>query len=448
MQIRNLILGGASLFLVLAATAGEHPGKVKVLVVTGGHGFEQRPFFKLFEENPAIGFTHAAHQGNSATVYERDDLASFDALVLYDMPRNISEKQKTSFVSLLEKGVGLVVLHHALVSFQGWPDYERIIGGRYPEEPGKSGAVTSAVGYDHDVDIPVTILQKDHPVTLGLMDFSIHDEIYWGFRVSPKVTPLISTAHPKSGKPLGWAKTEANSRIVYLQLGHGPEAFQDANYRRLVGQSIAWVARPSDRPSWVSLFDGRTLDGWLPRGGKARYEVEEGQIVGTSVTNTPNSFLCTTREYGNFILELEFKVDQGLNSGVQIRSHSFDQPTELVWAGKTNKIPAGRVHGLQVEIDPSTRAWSGGIQEEGARGWLNDLKANPSARAAFKAGDWNHLRIACEGKSVRTWLNGVAAADLEDDRVLSGFIALQVHAVRRTDKPLQVRFRNIRLKEL
>jgi hypothetical protein len=176
--------------------------------------------------------------------------------------------------------------------------------------------------------------------------------------------------------------------------------------------------------------------------------VESGEIVGTSVPNTPNSFLCTARDYTNFILELEFKVDAGLNSGVQIRSHAYDRPTEIQKGDRTIKVAANRVHGLQVEIDPSSRAWTGGVQEEGGRAWLNDLKNNEPARKAFKADAWNKFRIECRGESIKTWLNDVPAADLKDNRSMFGFIALQVHGVGQREKALQVRFRDIRLKEL
>ncbi len=195
---------------------------------------------------------------------------------------------------------------------------------------------------------------------------------------------------------------------------------------------------------WHPLFDGKSLDGWEQKGGKAKYRVEDGQVVGTSVPLTGNSFLCTTKNYGDFILELEFKVDPRLNSGVQIRSQSFDEPKEV--AGK--KIPAGRVHGYQVEIDPSDRSWSGGIYDEGRRGWLNDLKNNEAARKAFKQGDWNSFRVECRGDSIKTWLNGVPAADLTDGLTPEGFIALQVHGVGAETAPREVRWRNIRIQEL
>jgi hypothetical protein len=212
---------------------------------------------------------------------------------------------------------------------------------------------------------------------------------------------------------------------------------------------LVWTPALSQSISWRPLFDGKTLDGWVQKGGQAKYRVEDGQIIGSTVPNTPNSFLCTSREFTNFILELDFKVDDGLNSGVQIRSHCFDTATTVNLGGKEIKIAGGRVHGYQVEIDPSERAWTGGLYDEGRRGYyLNDLKENEAARKAFKHNDWNHFRIECSGDSFKTSLNGVPATDCKDDLTGSGFIGLQVHSVGKRTEPLQVRFRNIRLKEL
>jgi hypothetical protein len=201
---------------------------------------------------------------------------------------------------------------------------------------------------------------------------------------------------------------------------------------------------------WVSLFNGKDLDGWEQHSGKAKFAVEDGQIVGTTVPNTENSFLCTKKEYADFILEVEFKVDPDLNSGVQIRSHVYEKPTTTEVDGKKRTFPADRVYGYQVEIDPDVkrgRLWTGGIYDEARRGWLADLKDNEAARKAFKPDEWNKLHIECKGDSIKTWVNGVAAADLHDSMTASGFIGLQVHAVK-TDKPIEVRFRNLRIKEL
>lgn len=201
------------------------------------------------------------------------------------------------------------------------------------------------------------------------------------------------------------------------------------------GCSVTKSANRSENGKWKALFDGKTLNGWAQRGGKARYHVEDGAIVGTTVQHTPNSFLCTKKTYGNFILELEFKVDPSLNSGVQIRSRSLKE------------YKNGRVHGYQVEIDPSKRAWTGGIYDEARRGWLNDLKNNEAARKAFKNGQWNHFRIEAIGDSIKTWVNGVPAADLVDSMTPTGFIALQVHSTQ-SGKPLHVQWRNIRIQDL
>ncbi len=209
----------------------------------------------------------------------------------------------------------------------------------------------------------------------------------------------------------------------------------------------------------TALFNGRDFTGWTQRGGAATYAIENGEIVGTSVVNTPNTFLCTDREYGDFILEYEFKVDPRLNSGVQIRSQIYDVPTELNWNGKVIKIPAGRVHGYQIEIDPNpvqNRWWSAGIYDEARRGWLfpstaagNEKSFTDAGRTLFKQGDWNHIRVEARGASLKTWLNGQPCADIVDPVTARGFIALQVHSIKdATTAGTQVRWRNLKLTEL
>lgn len=186
---------------------------------------------------------------------------------------------------------------------------------------------------------------------------------------------------------------------------------------------------------WVSLFDGKTLSGFTQRGGTAKYTVEDGAIVGTTVPNTPNSFLCTDKDYADFILELEFKVDSRMNSGIQFRSESKPD------------YKKGVVHGYQSEIDPSKRAWTAGIYDESRRGWLANLEKNDAARAAFKQNEWNKVRIEAVGNHLRTFLNEVPAADLIDNMTAKGFIALQVHGIGKKEEQMQVRWRNIRLME-
>jgi hypothetical protein len=211
----------------------------------------------------------------------------------------------------------------------------------------------------------------------------------------------------------------------------------------LVGSSASVGAAEDLKP----LFDGKSLAGWVQRGGQAKYEAADGCVVGTTVAGTPNSFLCTEKTYGDFILELEVKADPGLNSGVQIRSECFDRPTAVEHGTRQLKIPAGRVHGYQVEVDQSdTRRWSGGLYDEGRRAWLFPLDKNKEAGAAYRIGEWNQYRIICEGDSLRTWVNGVPAADLVDSMTLSGLIGLQVHSAKQPG--MQVRWRNLRLQDL
>jgi hypothetical protein len=221
--------------------------------------------------------------------------------------------------------------------------------------------------------------------------------------------------------------------------------------------TLATIA-PAYAVQQVEIFNGKDLFGWSKRGGKATFDVENGEIVGRSVPNTSNTFLTTDKEYGDFVFEVEFKIDDPeFNSGIQIRSHARKDADQE------------RVYGYQIEIDPRPdRAWTAGIYYEGGMlregyeanqikeedwtrkaGWLDDLKDNEAARKAFKLGEWNKILIRAEGRNIKTSLNGVPAADFtdEDDKAFSptGFIALQVHSVGGAQEPKEVRWRNLKL---
>ena len=187
---------------------------------------------------------------------------------------------------------------------------------------------------------------------------------------------------------------------------------------------------------WVDLFNGENLDGWVQRNGEAKYEVVNGEIVGTTVLGTPNSFLCTEKNYADFVFEVELWVQPNMNSGIQFRSLS------------TPEYNNGRVHGYQCEVDPSERAWSAGIYDEARRGWLYPLDLNPKAKSALKMGTWNKYRIECIGNSLRTWLNDIPVAHVIDDMTSEGFIALQVHGIgnNKEKEGHQIKWRNIRIK--
>jgi hypothetical protein len=216
------------------------------------------------------------------------------------------------------------------------------------------------------------------------------------------------------------------------------------------------AATVAAQDGYVELFDGKSLEGWVQKGGQAQYRVEDGSIVGQSVPNTKNSFLCTKKDYGNFVLELEYKCHNKLNSGVQFRSTVYDKDVTVEIKGKNKKFSAGRVHGYQCEIDPNKpdRMWSAGIYDEGRRGWLFPGKRGGDAvvftkqgQKIYKKGEWNAVRIECKGDHIRTWLNGELRADFKDDLTAKGFIALQVHGVGSRTEPMEIRWRNIRIKQ-
>lgn len=185
---------------------------------------------------------------------------------------------------------------------------------------------------------------------------------------------------------------------------------------------------------WENLVK-KDLSNWTQLNGTAPFVVKKGVITGTTVLDSPNSFLCSKLNYGNFILEYDFMVDTSMNSGVQVRSES-----------KADYMN-GRVHGYQIEIDPSPRAWTGGIYDEARRGWLYTLDKNPEGKKAFKNNTWNHVRVEAIGNSLRTWVNSIPCADVIDDMTPSGFIALQVHAIGKEQARVgeKIMWKNIRI---
>jgi hypothetical protein len=206
------------------------------------------------------------------------------------------------------------------------------------------------------------------------------------------------------------------------------------NTRALIITILSTCFSISSQAQWISLFNGNDLKGWRQLNGKARYEVVNGEIVGTTVMNEPNSFLATEQAFADFILEVDFRLDAEMNSGIQFRSESKPE------------YQNGRVHGYQMEIDPSSRAWTGGVYDEGRRDWLYTLEYNPDAKKAYRKNDWNTARVECTGNTMRTWINGVPAGHLVDNVTPKGFIALQVHSIEKIeDQGKKIRWRNIRI---
>jgi hypothetical protein len=189
---------------------------------------------------------------------------------------------------------------------------------------------------------------------------------------------------------------------------------------------------------WKSLFDGKSLNGWKKVAGDAEYKIEDGAIAGITVANTPNTFLITEQEYGDFVLELEVKImDTTSNSGSQFRSH-YDP------AGNNGK---GKVFGYQYELDPSSRRWTAGVYDEGRRDWLYPLMLNATAQEMLKTGVYNKVRVECIGNTIKTWINEKPAAYVVDDMDSRGVIALQVHSISNPNMAgKKIYWKNIRIR--
>lgn len=185
---------------------------------------------------------------------------------------------------------------------------------------------------------------------------------------------------------------------------------------------------------WVSIFNGKNLDGWVQRNGTATFRVEDECIVGKTAYGSPNSFLCSKSVYQDFELTFEVQVDRGLNSGFQIRSQSRPE------------FKNGRVHGPQVEIEFAPGE-SGYVYSEGTgRGWIT--KETP-VLDAYRNGQWNRYVVRAVGDRIQTWVNGRAVVDLQDSESnREGFFGLQVHSIESDNGPYEVRFRDVRVRKL
>lgn len=214
----------------------------------------------------------------------------------------------------------------------------------------------------------------------------------------------------------------------------------------LIAATLTLAAAATEKSA--PFFDGKTLAGWVTKGGTGTYRVEDGVIVGRTVEGSKNTFLCTTRDYADFEFECVVKCDVALNSGFQIRSHTYARDTPQ--ASLPTKIrEKGEVYGYQCEIAAAAKGVSGNFWDEGRwTKWHDDLAKKPGAAAAFKDGEWNHYRIVAQGDRIRSWVNGVPCADFRDPMDATGFIGLQVHSIAKGKGPYEVRWKNLRLREL
>ena len=212
----------------------------KLLIVTGGKAICKENFYGLFEN-----FSYDTTSKPFAfDLFNPDNVNNYKTIIFYDTYQPISEDQKNSFLKIFESGIGVLFLHHSLVSHQDWDEYENIIGGRYFHQPWvENGKKYGPSTYKHDQDFIVKIVDKDHPITRGLEDFKIHDETYLNYRVQKNVTRLLTTDYRESGEVLGWTHTYKNSKVVFIIPGHDKLAYENKNYKKLIDNSINYLSR-------------------------------------------------------------------------------------------------------------------------------------------------------------------------------------------------------------
>jgi type 1 glutamine amidotransferase len=228
-----------AVLLMNIAAAPAQTGRLQVAIVTGGHDFDSVAFFGMFDSFKGFQYRQLSHPSAFGDLQLNDGRFP-DVVVFYDMPQLISAQGKEVFRMMLMGGTGLVFLHHSLASYQLWPEYKKIVGGKYHEKNSPDAKEYST--YRHDVQVSVKILDPTHPVCAGISDFNLQDEVYGNFEVLRGVKPLLGTSHPESGPVIGWTQQVANSRIVYIQPGHDRNAFSNPDYRKLVFQAIRYVS--------------------------------------------------------------------------------------------------------------------------------------------------------------------------------------------------------------
>jgi len=241
-MIKSSLVNFAIIFLLITISCNQQNTvqMKKILIITGGHEFEPS-FYKIFESFEDVQYDTISQPKFNERL--KDNITDkYDALVFYDMWQEINDAEKNAYIEMLDRGKGIVFLHHSLVSYQLWDEFEKIIGGKYIEKDIYDDPNQQASTYTEDIKMEIKVTDKNHPVTRNVDDFSIYDEGYQYIKMSPGIHPLLSVSHPDCTPIVGWTNYYGKSNIVYLLLGHGLQAYENENYGKLLHNSIDWVA--------------------------------------------------------------------------------------------------------------------------------------------------------------------------------------------------------------
>lgn len=484
---------------ISSACLGEDIPVLSALLIDGQNNHkwqETTPLIKqTLEGTGRFSVDVATAPGKGQSMDEFDPMFSkYEVVISNYNGQNWSEKTQQAFEQYVADGGGFVSVHAADNSFPKWEAYNRMIGlggwGGRNEESGpyvrwkedlkrftRDG--TPGRGGSHGKRVPflVVVRDQDHPITRGLPSnfMQTADELYGQLRGPAQNMHVLATGYsnPATGgtgehEPLLMTIQFGEGRVFHTTLGHDIAAMQGVAFQVTLQRGTEWAAtgdvaisvdahllsadqaatrdpakiQPDElgaipdlnTEGWVKIFNGTDLTGWTQRNGTATYRVEDGAVIGKTAEGSPNSFLCTDKDYGDFELTFEVNVDSGLNSGVQIRSQSNEDHQN------------GRVHGPQVEIE-SSPGESGYIYGEATgRNWISP--AQP-IKDAYKNDTWNRYVIRAKGDRIQTWINGISIEDLRDpESSQSGFVGLQVHGIGKDTGPFEVRWRDLRVRNL
>ena len=237
MKVKLYFLVFALLFTSFKALPQQ---KKELLVIAGGHRFDTLTFFSIFNKIEGFNVT-ISMQPQANNLIAKGEAVNYDVILFYDSWKTIDEKEKRAYFDLLEKGVGMVFMHHALVSYQEWPEFVQIIGGKY-KKPRFKGDTTNLSDFKHDIQMRIET-NPNHEITANINDFDIHDEGYMNIDVLPTVTPVLTTDHPYSDMFVGWAHQVKNSRVVYLMPGHDRHGLTNPIYKEIIFNAINWVVQ-------------------------------------------------------------------------------------------------------------------------------------------------------------------------------------------------------------
>lgn len=214
---------------------------IRILVITGGHSYDKPSFDEMLK---SLGKNITSQVAELPAAYDQflpENRMNYDVLVFYHMWQKSTPEQEKVFADCIREGKPLVALHHSICAFDEWPEYWKIIGGKYFHKPTVvDGKEYPKCSYIHDLHFRAIVSPVKHPVTKGVKDFDLFDETYKGYYISDKVQPLLTTTETSSNPVIGWAHQYGKARVVTLQSGHDTPTFQNPSYRKLLKQAIEW----------------------------------------------------------------------------------------------------------------------------------------------------------------------------------------------------------------